>query len=475
MNKCYNSSGNSLQELLCRFTQKINENVILVNSQEERIKYLLNQGVELEVANKIDVMYQKGKLFDVSTLKVVNVKKEMERGNVKPDLATWLQTLLDKDSTPLRIVFQGGSEYIFSSKVKLRSNVTIEGDGAYTTLVSKKDGVFYSSDGVRFVNIKNIALKGSKLPGEYGINIHGGRNGSAKLILTNLFVNNFGEDGIFLTNCWDSAIDNVNSSSNGKIGFNIVDSFSTHIKKMVAYNNGTIGLYMKNPSGSEITGNSQENKNEGVLLESSVGCFYQLYLEQNGYEGSGASKSQLRMTQVPGGQVSTGNIINVYAIGGKGTNMSSDYGVYLQYAYNNTISGCYFNHNKNNIYMTGDSKNNTILNVNKHEGVGNATPSHIVDNGKNYQPARSVKKETLIQTIDEVSTGGAKKVMYPVAYKSKAPTVVGTVRGGNSASAWAIRITEKTKESFTYIVTNGSGYESGRQVDFMVVGEDPLI
>ena len=77
MNKCYNSIGNSLQELMCRFTQKINENVNLVNSQEERIKYLLDQGVELEVAKKIDEFYRNGeleKLINQGLLKDINTK-----------------------------------------------------------------------------------------------------------------------------------------------------------------------------------------------------------------------------------------------------------------------------------------------------------------------------------------------------------------------------------------------------------------
>ena len=79
MNRCYNESGNTIQELLCQFTQKINENVNLVNSQEERIKYLLTQGVELETAKKIDELYKNG---EISKLVSVKIDKLVQDGQI---------------------------------------------------------------------------------------------------------------------------------------------------------------------------------------------------------------------------------------------------------------------------------------------------------------------------------------------------------------------------------------------------------
>ena len=86
MNRCYNERGKTIQELLCQFTKKINENVTLVNSQEERINYLLDQGVELETAKKIDELYRNGELGKLINDGLLNgINKKVNLSNDKVD------------------------------------------------------------------------------------------------------------------------------------------------------------------------------------------------------------------------------------------------------------------------------------------------------------------------------------------------------------------------------------------------------
>lgn len=77
MNKCYNSIGNSLQELMCRFTQKINECVDVSIDTYKLAEWLKNEGLDQEVSEKIDEMIKDGTIENILNDKMF--KKILEK------------------------------------------------------------------------------------------------------------------------------------------------------------------------------------------------------------------------------------------------------------------------------------------------------------------------------------------------------------------------------------------------------------
>ena len=400
----------------------------------------------------------------------INVKNYFNVTENTNNLSYLLQTYIDGVTSEKTLYFERGVTYKFENKVKLNKYVVIECENNDVVLKSLKDGVFYTDDSTPFIKIKYGTFEGSGNVGEYGLNFRGGNSGNAKLILEDILVKGFGEDGIKLVNCWDSALDNVNVSSNKGNGITAISCFSTHFKKIVAWRNEKKGIYLQDASGSLFNGTSQENGEEGVLSESSLGCTYQMYLEQNGFRATiDNNKSQFRLTQKLKGEISNGNTLNIYAIGGKGTDMESKYGVYIDYARNTILNGEFFNHTDTDVYFSSNSYDNEYFG--NRENRPNGTPKSVVNNGKNRYDVKS-KNGAFIQTISSESSGsGIKTISYPMPL-NKIPLIIGTINSGPaSITNLSVKVGNKTTTGFDFTVTDGTQFKDRIVVNFLIIEE----
>lgn len=82
----YSYNGLSMQDLLCQFFTKINECVSLSNNTIDLAKWLVNEGIEIEVVNKLMVMIEDGtikklvndSLFNSLNSKINNINSQVE-------------------------------------------------------------------------------------------------------------------------------------------------------------------------------------------------------------------------------------------------------------------------------------------------------------------------------------------------------------------------------------------------------------
>lgn len=80
----YNFNEYSIQDLLCKFFQKINETVDISNNALDFLNYLKNEGLPQEVIKELDIMYKDGRLTELIdnlsgnlTLEVNKIKNEI--------------------------------------------------------------------------------------------------------------------------------------------------------------------------------------------------------------------------------------------------------------------------------------------------------------------------------------------------------------------------------------------------------------
>lgn len=276
----------------------------------------------------------------------------------------------------------------------LRDGVSVVGRGPFQTIINcAASGVcgFSVSGVVNGVTLEGFQLNGTGVANasEDGIRVEGDASGGApKLLLRNLLVRSWGNVGVYLSNCFDAAVENCNASSNESHGFHWISCFSLSNQKNVAYNNGGHGYYIQSAAGQLFSGTAQENALNGVRAESAQGCTFAMYVEQNGHSGSGATTAQVILTQRSGGfAVSSGNQVNLFALGGKGSTsptLESGYGAYFDFAENNKIGGTFGGHLTADIIFTSNSSGNVYDATEHLTGLsGGDSPALITDNGTN--------------------------------------------------------------------------------------------
>jgi hypothetical protein len=282
----------------------------------------------------------------------------------------------------------------FSGGIDLKDNAPVIGAGPFSTVLTcTTSGVngFEASSALSGVILEGFRLLGTGVSNanENGIDIVGDSSGGfPKLVLRNLLVSEWGNVGIYLENCFDAAVENCNSSSNISHGFHLISCFSTSCQKNVAYNNDGHGFLIQSAAGQLFTGTAQENALNGLRAETAQGCTFAMYVEQNGHSGSGTTTAQVLLTQRSGGfAVSSGNKVNLFALGGKGSTsptLESGYGAYFDFAENNEAGGTYGGHLTADIIFTSNSSGNVYGTTEHLSGLsGGDSPTLITDNGTN--------------------------------------------------------------------------------------------
>ena len=97
LNDVYDVEGYTTSEVLCKFHEKINEiidefnrideNFINLDTNvNEKLTYLLNEGLTIEVSNKVIEMYKNGKLERLINEKLYNTMQDIDGSIFNEDL-----------------------------------------------------------------------------------------------------------------------------------------------------------------------------------------------------------------------------------------------------------------------------------------------------------------------------------------------------------------------------------------------------
>lgn len=311
---------------------------------------------------------------------------------------------------------EGADSYDFNGNIQLKDNVSIICPGSFATVLAcTQAGVpgLYAASALSGITLEGFQLVGTNATNasENGIQIAGDASGGVpKLILRNLLVKQWGNIGIYVSNGFDALVEACNSSSNKSHGFHIISGFSAGLHKNVAYQNEGHGFYIQSAAGSFFSGTAQENSLNGWLVETAQGCTFATYMEQNGWEGTTTTTAQFRLTQRAGGYaVSSGNKINVFALGGKGSTsptMESGYGLYLDFAEDNEVNGSLGGHLTNDIIFTSNSSKNDIRTVKYLTGLaGGDTTTPVANNSTNGTNSIPVKVSYTNATAGTATVG----------------------------------------------------------------------
>lgn len=237
------------------------------------------------------------------------------------------------------------------------------------------NGTIKLGGSLKFITIDGIRINNSnKL--EYGIFAEGNVN---ILRLKNLYVTKCSTAGISLVNCYDCYISKCSCTSNN-IGLYMKNCFSSNVIKSNAYYNN-IGVKVDGDASTNYNMTIQENLYTGFEGLSIVACTLNLYLEQNGYNGTNnKEKSQIYLGSLPFEETTKGCLCRLYCVGGKGSEMESPYNLYLNGASSNLIVGSYYRSTVTDIYISSSYNTNNIVLSNKGASVVNENPSNKINN-----------------------------------------------------------------------------------------------
>lgn len=196
-------------------------------------------------------------------------------------------------------------------------------------------GMVTISNNLRFVNINNCEIDATGK--NYGITAE---DNVTKLCIDNCYIHNAEMVGLNLINAWDNVLTRISLSSNKKGLY--VTNFNHGVFQGTAYEN-EIGLDFYGGSAMEINATVQENKKTGINVKAVYGSTFELYLEQNGYEGTTfKEQSQLLVGNDQAKCLAT--TFNIYAMGGSGSEMESHFGATFLSAISCIITGRFERH-----------------------------------------------------------------------------------------------------------------------------------
>jgi len=214
-------------------------------------------------------------------------------------------------------------------------------------------GMITISNNLSFVNINNSEIDATGK--NYGITA---TDNVTKLYIDNCYIHNAELVGLNLINAWDNVLTRISLSSNKKGLY--VTAFNHGVFQGTAYGN-EIGLDFHDGSAMQVNATAQENKKTGVNVTTVHGSTFELYLEQNGYEGT-TFKEQSQLLVGDNGARCLGTTFNIYAMGGSNSEMESHFGATFLSAISCIITGRFERHIDSGIRI-GSSVINCQCNV----------------------------------------------------------------------------------------------------------------
>ena len=312
----YSYNGLSMQELLCQFFTKINECIKLSNETIDLASWLVNEGLKIEVVEKLMLWLNDGtlenlinvNLFNTLHTKIenintqlahiaINVKEFGAKGDGITDDTEAIQNAID---TNKNIIIPNGVYLIDATKIRienfgddlvcgllLKSDQHIKGETSTILKVKTNNSERYSIFGVQNVNnvvIDNIKFAGDRLThegvtGEYGYGVH--ISTSNNITLNNCSAVDFWGDGFFIgcTNHTDKnteprhiTLNNCYANNNRRQGLSITSGNNVYI-------NG--GSY-SNTNGTEPASGIDIEPNNYATTPSNI-TFNNVEFKENNY------------------------------------------------------------------------------------------------------------------------------------------------------------------------------------------------
>ena len=265
---------------------------------------------------------------------------------------TKLQAAIDAvPSTGGTILFPPGT-FVIDNALNIKSNVKFQGAGLGVTtirLTSTTATALAGTDIAGFV-MADMGLQGPNSGTGTGLKLARSVSANTRYIdLKNVYIRQFGQDGIDVSNSIVSSYENVNCENNGRYGFYFhgdsgVAGTSTTFQSCYANTNTTAGFNIDTMAYSTLTGCAAQGSPTNFLLSSCQGVTLNAC-------GSEAMSS-----------------------GGTGFKVNAGFGVKLDGCFDLTNRGKAF-------WFTGSHLNGTIQNCTEQSPGAGATASFQVDSG----------------------------------------------------------------------------------------------
>lgn len=199
----YSYNGLTMQDLLCQFFTKINECITVSNETIDLAKWLVNEGLEIEVVKKLMIWLEDGTLENIINDSIFNDLNTKIQNNIN-DLSNFKEEVIDNKLKRLRNI----SEY--KNLVKNYGSENEDWSYAINTAIDdlSQGGELFIPGGVYKINNTINFKAGCKIRGVKGLT-------NLKLIKDNIALFNIknGEEGC---ESFNSKIENLTLSGNGK-------------------------------------------------------------------------------------------------------------------------------------------------------------------------------------------------------------------------------------------------------------------
>lgn len=183
----YNYNGLSMQDLFCQFFHKINECVDTSNKTLELSEWLVNEGLEKEIAEKLILWYEDGTLEELINVALFeNLNEKISDVNLKLNQITVfntsdLQEDINNFNNEGKLHIKEGV-YRLNKKIGLKSNMVLSGKFNKTVFKLSEDAdktasLLYGED-IENIVIENIVFDGFGANRNSELYYHGGVEGS---------------------------------------------------------------------------------------------------------------------------------------------------------------------------------------------------------------------------------------------------------------------------------------------------------
>lgn len=310
-------------------------------------------------------------------MSIINVKDFGATGDGTTDDTAAIQDAINSVELSGGTIYLPKGIYKISDTLELLNGVTLLGDGEESTFINMTNGDVHAihADDKGSISLENFILTGPATGTGCGIRLEWTANGNTPYItMRNIWVRNFGSDGIQLETPIVSHLDKVLSFDNGGHGFNFSHAgTSTTLTSCWARGNAQAGYYFYQSVYMSLVSCAADNNGVGYFVEDAQSISF----HSCGSEGS-------TMNGVPyngfGWVIDNSSIINLHGcwitdnrnIGVWVTNGAN--GVQLNVADNSpSVDAVYF-------FQTDGGTNSTIYDLHNTTGNNIATDSVLIIN-----------------------------------------------------------------------------------------------
>lgn len=202
---------------------------------------------------------------------VINVRDFGAAGNGSTDDTSAIQGAIDSVLGTGGTIYLPKGIYKISTQLNLRNGITILGDGEESTFINQTgaDAHGIVGDDVGSISLENFILTGPSGGTGAGIRIGWTANGNTPYVsMRNVWVRNFGSDGIQLETPIVSHLDKVLSFDNGGHGFNFYHAgTSVTLTSCWARGNAQAGYYFYQSVYISLVSCAADNNGVGYFVQ----------------------------------------------------------------------------------------------------------------------------------------------------------------------------------------------------------------